>query len=261
SKPLQRRWSIRSPMAMRRPACRIERQWHQRRHERRLRAPFLFSPAGVDSAARRSSFLQEQDAKERKMSKVVIDMTMSLDGFVAGPDDGKEFPLGRHGGMAIFDWYMSGTEEIVPKIARPAAGANRAEVERMMAESGAFIFGRKTYDITDGWGGRHPANGVRVFILTHEPPPPETVPQGPSNLTFVTDGIASAIDKARAVAGGKDIKLQGASPGKAALAAGLCDEILVHIAPYLLGGGVRLFDELPDGIRLEKLSVSDGPYA
>jgi dihydrofolate reductase len=71
----------------------------------------------------------------------------------------------------------------------------------------------------------------------------------------------SAIDQARVVAGGKDIKLGGASPCKQALAAGLCDEILIHLAPCLLGGGVRLFDALPDGIRLEKLSVSDGPFA
>ena len=113
----------------------------------------------------------------------------------------------------------------------------------MFAESGAFIFGRRTYEITNGWGGRHPVNGVPTFVLTHKPP--ADYPRGPSNLTFVTDGIASAIHQARAVAGGKDIKLGGASPGKQALAAGLCDEILVHLAPYLLGGGVRLFDPLP----------------
>ena len=195
------------------------------------------------------------------MSKVVVDMTMSLDGFVAGPDDGKQFPLGRHGGMAIFDWYTSGTEEFRSPLFKPEPGANRQQVERMFAESGAFVFGRKTYDITEGWGGRHPVDGKPGFVLTHQPPPPAQVPKGPSNLTFVTDGIASAIRQAKAVAGGKEVKLGGASPGKAALAAGLVDEILVHIAPYLLGGGVRLFDQLTDGIRLQKLSVEDGPLA
>ncbi|MDB5529057.1 MAG: deaminase-reductase protein [Devosia sp.] len=193
------------------------------------------------------------------MSKVVIDMTMSLDGYVAGPNDGKAYPLGQHGGMAIFDWYTSGTEEVKSPLFKPAPGANRDEVDAMFAESGAFIFGRRTYDITDGWGGRHPINGVPVFVLTHNPP--RDFPKGPSNLTFVTDGIARAIEQARGVADGKEIKLGGASPGKQALAAGLCDEINVHIAPYLLGGGVRLFDELPDGIRLEKLRVNDGPLA
>jgi dihydrofolate reductase len=193
------------------------------------------------------------------MSKVVIDMSMSLDGFVAGPEDGKAHPLGLHGAEHIFDWYSSGSESHRDPIFRPAPGANRDEVERMFEESGAFIFGRRTYDITNGWNGRHPVNGVPTFVLTHKPP--LDYPRGPSNLTFVTDGIASAIAKARAVAGGKDIKLGGASPGKAALAAGLCDEILVHLAPCLVGGGVRLFDALPDGIKLEKLSVSDGPQA
>jgi len=193
------------------------------------------------------------------LSKVVIDMTMSLDGFVAGPDDGKADPLGRHGGMHIFDWYFSGDEDYRDPLFRPEPGANRDEVERMFAESGAFIFGRRTYDITDGWGRRHPVNGVPVFVLTHDPPADH--PRGPSNLTFVTDGIESAIEQARAVAGDKDIKLGGASPGKQALAAGVCDEILIHLAPYLLGGGVRLFDRLSDGIQLEKVSVSDGPFA
>jgi dihydrofolate reductase len=193
------------------------------------------------------------------MTKVVIDMSMSLDGFVAGPDDGKADGLGRHGGPHLFDWYTSGQEEVGDPIFLPEPGANRDEVERMFAESGAYIFGRRTYDITDGWGGRHPVNGVPIFVLTHDPP--ADFPRGPSNLTFITDGIESAIEQARAVAGGKDVKLGGASPGKQALAAGLCDEILIHLAPYLLGGGVRLFDRLPDGIQLEKLSVSDGPFA
>jgi len=195
------------------------------------------------------------------MPNVVIDMTISLDGYVAGPGDGPSAPLGLHGGMTIFDWYMSGTEEVGSPLFKPAPGANRRQVDRMFVESGAFIFGRKTYDITNGWDGRHPVNGVPVFVLTHEPPPPASVPKGPSNLTFVTDGIESAVRQAKAVAGGKDVKLGGSSPGKAALAAGLVDEILVHIAPYLLGGGVRLFDELPNGVRLEKLSVDDGLLA
>ena len=193
------------------------------------------------------------------MTKVVIDMSMSLDGFVAGPQDGKAHPLGTHGGEHVFDWYFSGKEEHRHPLFRPEPGPNRDEVDRMFAESGAFIFGRRTYEIANGWDGRHPVNGVPTFVLTHEPP--ADYPRGPSNLTFVADGIESAIRQARAVAGGKDIKLGGASPGKQALARGLCDEILVHVAPILLGGGVRLFDTLPDGIRLEKVSVSDGPFA
>ena len=142
---------------------------------------------------------------------------------------------------------------------RPEPGVNRDEVERMFAESGAFIFGRRTYEIANGWGGRHPVNGVPTFVLTHRPP-------GRFSARSVQPDVCHRRHRerhrqARAVASGKDIKLGGASPGKQALAAGLCDEIIVHLAPYLVGGGVRLFDALPDGIRLEKLSVSDGPFA
>jgi dihydrofolate reductase len=195
------------------------------------------------------------------MPHVIIDMTMSLDGFVAGPEDGPEFPLGKHGGHRIFDWYTSGSKAVRAPLFKPEPGPNLEQVERMFAESGAYVFGRKTYDITHGWGGRHPVDGAPVFVLTHQPPPADTVPQGPSHLTFVTDGIESAIRQAKAVAGDKHVKLGGASPCKQALRAGLVDQLLIHLAPYLLGGGVRLFDTLPDGVRLEKLEVSDGPLA
>ena len=195
------------------------------------------------------------------MAKVIIDMTMSLDGYVAGPDDGPEFPLGKHGGMSIFDWYFSGNSEYRHPVFRPEEGANLEEVKKMFGDSGAFIFGRKTYNITNGWNGRHPIDGAPVFILTHNPPPPASVPKGPSMITFVTEGIERAITLAKAAAGDKHVKLGGASPGKQALRAGLVDEIFIHVAPYLLGGGVRLFDILDNGIRLEKLSVTDGPFA
>jgi dihydrofolate reductase len=193
------------------------------------------------------------------MSKVVIDMSMSLDGFVAGPQDGQAHPLGLNGGEHVFDWYFSGVEEYRHPLFRPEPGVNRDQVELMFAESGAFIFGRRTYEIAHGWGGNHPVNGAPTFVLTHKPP--ADYPRGPSNLTFVTDGVESAIRQARAVAHGKHIKLGGTAPAKQALAAGLCDEILIHLAPYLVGGGVRLFDALPDGIRLKKLSAHDGPSA
>ena len=194
------------------------------------------------------------------MPNVIIDMTMSLDGYVAGPDDGPADPLGKHGGMAIFNWYFSGSTEFRDPLFKPEPGANLDEVRKMFDESGAFIFGRRTYDITNGWNGRHPVNDAPVFILTHNPPPADTVPRGPSSITFVTDGIESAVRQAKGAAGARHVKLGGASPGKQALSAGLVDEIIVHVAPYLLGGGVRLFDALEDGVRLEKLSVTDAPH-
>ncbi len=109
--------------------------------------------------------------------------------------------------MHIFDWYTAGP--MLPgdlDIMHPAPGVDREVTDEMFAESGAFIFGRRTYDITDGWDGRHPVNGVPVFVLTHKPPAPEKVPKGPSNLTFVTDGIASAVRQAKAAAGDKHVR-------------------------------------------------------
>ncbi len=186
------------------------------------------------------------------MSKVIIEMSMSLDGFVSGPDDGNEFPLGRDGIKHVFAWYSSATEK---------GGANRDEVERMYAESGAYIFGRRTYDITGGWGGSHPVKGVPLFILTHNPPAPETVPKGDSKIVFVTDGIESAVRQAKTAAGGKNVVLSGASPCQQALESGVVDEVLIHLAPSLIGSGVRLFERFKAPISLEKLSATDGPFA
>jgi dihydrofolate reductase len=186
------------------------------------------------------------------MSKVIIEMSMSLDGYVAGPDDGKEFPNGRDGIKHVFGWYSKAKEE---------GDANKNEVDRMYAESGAYIFGRRTYDITNGWGGSHPVKGVPLFILTHQPPAPETVPKGDSKITFVTDGIESAVRQAKAAAGAKDVVLSGASPCQQALDAGVVDELVIHLAPSLIGSGVRLFERFRGPISLEKLSATDGPLA
>ncbi|WP_332680926.1 dihydrofolate reductase family protein [Bosea sp. (in: a-proteobacteria)] len=186
------------------------------------------------------------------MAKVIIEMSMSLDGFCAGPDDGEEFPNGRDGIKHVFGWLSRAKEE---------GGANKAEVDRMYARSGAYIFGRRTYDITNGWGGSHPLKGVPLFILTHIPPAPETVPKGDSKITFITDGIKSAVRQAKAAAGDKDVVLSGASPCQQALDAGVVDEVLVHIAPSLIGSGIRLFDNFKGPIALEKIYSTDGPMA
>src|SRR6478609_896796 len=102
------------------------------------------------------------------MSKVVYSLSASLDGFVAGPGDGPEHGLGLRGGEHIFDWYMSGDDQIGDTGLFSPEGANRAVVERMMAESGAMITGRRTWDITNGWGGTHPFPGMTgIVLLTH----------------------------------------------------------------------------------------------
>jgi dihydrofolate reductase len=196
------------------------------------------------------------------MAKVMIDLTMSLDGFIAGPGDGEEHPLGERGGMHIFDWYFSGTEPVHnSRLFRPE-GVNREIVGRMYAEPGAAIFGRRTYNITHGWGGTFPVNDAPLFILTHTPPPRERVPKGKSKITFITDGIEHAVAAAKAAAGNRTVGIGGASAGQQALRAGLVDEISVHVAPYLLGEGVRLFGPFEgQGITLEKLEVVDGPLA
>ena len=130
----------------------------------------------------------------------------------------------------------------------------------MFAESGAFIFGRRTYEIANGWGGRHPVNGVPTFVLTHRPP--ADYPRGPSNLTFVTDGIESAIRQARAVG-----ERQGCQAGRrvareAGAGGRLCATRSSSTSrPTWSAAACGCSTRCPDGIRLEKLSVSDGPFA
>lgn len=186
------------------------------------------------------------------MAKVIIEMSMSLDGFCAGPDDGEEFPNGRDGIKHVFGWLSRAKEE---------GGANKAEVDRMYAQSGAYIFGRRTYDITNGWGGSHPLRGVPLFILTHKPPASETVPKGDSKITFITDGIESAVCQAKAAAGDKDVVISGASPSQQALDAGVVDEVVIYLAPSLIGSGIRLFDNFKGPILLDKIYSTDGPMA
>jgi dihydrofolate reductase len=190
------------------------------------------------------------------MSKVVIDLSMSLDGFIAGPDDGRKLPLGGRGGEHIFDWYFSGDTPYESTMFRPPKGANRQVVAEMYQRMGAMLTGRRTYDIANGWGGTHPVNAIPVVILTHTPP--ANVPQGKSKLVFVTDGIESAVAKAKALAQDKDVGIGGASLAQQALRAGLVDELFLHIAPILLGDGVHLFEHLGDtAIRLRKTRLLD----
>jgi dihydrofolate reductase len=195
---------------------------------------------------------------EQASGRVVIEMSMSLDGYVAGPEDNSAHRLGTRGGERVFDWYTTGTENYPKGAFFKAEGANRRVVDEMFARFGAFVSGRRTYDLAEGWHGRHPCNGVPVFILTHAPDPDP--PKGESKLVFVTEGIKSAIAQALAAAGGKDVCLLGASPGQQALAAGLVDELFIHVSPLLLGAGVRLFDKLGErAIELEALETFGAP--
>jgi dihydrofolate reductase len=192
------------------------------------------------------------------MAKVVVDLSMSLDGFIAGPNDGKKYPLGQRGGEHIFDWFFTGDKPYHGIDVFKVEGNNKQVVDEMIERSGAMIAGRRTYDITDGWGGSHPIKGLPIFILSHSVP--RDIPQGDSKITFVTDGIESAIEQAKAAAGDKDVGIGGASAAQQALKAGLVDELVIHVSPYILGNGVRLFEHLgDDAIQLEPIDTLEGP--
>jgi dihydrofolate reductase len=192
------------------------------------------------------------------MGKVVFNMTMSLDGFVAGPNDGPDNGLGDRG-MELFDWYFKGDTEIKLSEGTPVLRVSKqsAEIIRNGLQSyGAGIWGRKTFDITGGWGGHPP--GEPCFIVTHHVPQ-EWVQEG-SPFIFVTDGVESAIRQAKQAAGDKDVVLCTASVLQQALRAGLVDELDIDVAPVILGDGVRLFDHLADrSIKLEKIQAIDAP--
>ena len=193
------------------------------------------------------------------MGKVTSGLTMSLDGFIAGPNDGPEHPLGEDG-MRLFDWYGGGdTEYEVPSGGMTfQVSSQSAEMLRGVFSSiGAIVTGRRTFDITNGWGGRHPLD-VPVVVLTHN------VPDGweyeGSPFTFVTDGVESAVEKARELAGDKDVAVGAASLVQQCLRAGLLDEVHVDLVPVLLGGGVRLFDNLgPEHVELERTEIIEAP--
>jgi dihydrofolate reductase len=192
------------------------------------------------------------------MGKVVFNMTISLDGFVAGPNDGPENGLGD-GGAPLFNWYFSGDTEIpisdgnmVLKVSAPSAEILKEAFET----HGAGVWGRRTFDIAGAWGGHPP--GSPCFIVTHNVPQ-EWVYEG-SPFTFVTDGVESAIRQAREVAGDKDVVVCTASILQQCLNAGLMDEIHLDVAPLLLGKGVRLFDHLNiEPVKLESIRVLAAP--
>jgi dihydrofolate reductase len=192
------------------------------------------------------------------MGKVATGLSMSLDGFIAGPNDGPESPLGD-GGERLFAWYSSGdTEyrlagtEMVFKVSPQSAELLR----QAHSTTGALVTGRRTFDITNGWGGRPPL-GVPTFVVTHTVPQ-EWVYEG-SPFTFVTDGVESAVEKAKEAAGDKTVAAGAASIAQQCLRAGLLDEIHIDLVPVLLGGGVRLFEHLGTApIELESTRVIEG---
>jgi dihydrofolate reductase len=173
------------------------------------------------------------------MANVVIDMSMSLDGYIAAPNDNPKQGLGEDG-MRLHQWAFDD-----PSVFDRLYGDH-------LEGTGAVIMGRRSYDNSiEAWGGKGPLGDVPCFVVTHEPPA-----SADPVFTFVTDGIESALAKAQAVAGDKRIGLMGANVDQQFLAAGLVDEIRVHVVDVLLGGGRRLFDQLPRRVELEQTGQS-----
>jgi dihydrofolate reductase len=171
------------------------------------------------------------------MAKVVAIMSMSLDGFVADANDGV---------AEVFDWYFSGDVDVSTGSATMdmmfhVSPASAEHLRGLQAEVGAMLTGRRTFEVADGWGGQHPW-GVPAFIVTHEVP--DGWPRPDSTVQFVTDGIESAVARARSAAGPKSVLVHGAQTIQECLDAGLLDEIHIDLAAVLLGAGVRLFDHL-----------------
>jgi dihydrofolate reductase len=191
------------------------------------------------------------------MSQVVLDITMSLDGFVTAPNDGRGRGLGDDG-ECLHYWVFGGPWTYgESQQERPdATGVDREVLDELMA-AGAAVVGRRMYDVTDGWGGTSPF-GVPCVVVTHRV---GDQPEPASGFEFV-DGIEAAVDRARQIAGDRPVGIGGgASIAQQALQAELVDELQIHIAPVILGAGRPLFAELGTRLRLERTRVLDSPFA
>jgi dihydrofolate reductase len=182
------------------------------------------------------------------MALVVCDMSISLDGYVTGPNASRQNPLGEGGGT-LHDWLFDAATEV-----------DQALLQDAIAGCGAVVMGRKSFDQAEGeggWGDGGPVGDTPCFVVTHNKP----TTSYPPVFTFVTDGVASAIEQAKHVAGDKVVGLHGATVMQQALPLSLVDEIRVHVIPVLLGGGTPLFSTLDSAITLERTNVQVTPAA
>ncbi len=199
------------------------------------------------------------------MSRLLYSVSMSLDGFVAGPGQSVDHPLGV-GGLLLHDWMreLAAWREAVG-LAGGVTNASTAVLDRDDDKVGAIIMGRNMFgggpgpwgdDPWNGWWGENPPQHRPVFVLTHHPRPRLSC-QGGTSFEFVTSGIEAALRLARAAADGKDVAVSGGGTvARQYLAAGLLDEIELHLVPVLLGAGVRFFDDKElAGTRLEQVDV------
>jgi dihydrofolate reductase len=202
------------------------------------------------------------------MGKVVANITMSLDGYIAGPNPTLDEPLGKRG-AELHEWVVrlsSWREE--HGMSGGEVGPDNAIVDETVANIGAVIMGRQMFSggsgpwetdpNPDGWWGETPPFHSPVFILTSHPRE-KSIKEGGTSFHFVTDGIQSAFSQAKEAAADKDISIAGgAKTIQQCITAGLLDELQIHVVPIILGGGTRLLDNTGD-IKLEKIRVIDSP--
>ncbi|MCL4249245.1 MAG: dihydrofolate reductase family protein [Anaerolineae bacterium] len=186
------------------------------------------------------------------MGTVGAGFSMSLDGFIAGPNDDMQ---------QVFAWMFKGDQDVQVSIGDEAIDLKLTsegvdQREGAAQAIGAILSGRRMFDVAGAWGGKHPLN-VPIVVLTHHPPQ-EWVSKPGSPFTFVTDGIESAVAKAKAIAGDKNVGVGGADVTRQCLKAGLLDEIGIDLVPVLLGSGVRLFEQIGiEPVELEILGVTE----
>jgi dihydrofolate reductase len=186
------------------------------------------------------------------MSNSVLYMSMSVDGFVAGPNDGPDNGLGDDG-HRLHQWFLPADDADHKGAASRPSGVNGEVVAEFMS-TGAVVVGRRTFELAGGWGGDH-HDGVPIFVLSRRPPAEDL--QWPG-VTYVDD-VSNAMRLAKDAAGDKNVLVHGALTAQLALTAGVLDEMELHMVPVLLGQGRRLFDDLPpDQIELELVRARDG---
>jgi dihydrofolate reductase len=173
----------------------------------------------------------------------VLDMSMSVDGYIADPNDF----LGGEDGERLHKWADADRESGQPS-------GPTTEFQHQWNAAGAVLAGRRTAELMDHWGGDH--GGLPIFVPSHRPPGP-AARWGYPLVTYVTDGIESAMEQAKAAAGDRHVEVRGGYTAQRALEAGVLDEVQIHQIPVLLGRGRRLFDELPSLIELEIVRVID----
>ncbi|HZO58808.1 MAG TPA: dihydrofolate reductase family protein [Solirubrobacterales bacterium] len=192
------------------------------------------------------------------MGKVTFDLSMSLDGFITGPDDNPQQGLGE-GGERLHEWIYD-LESFHSLHGREGGEQNRDSeiLQESFSDVRGVVIGRRMYDNAHEQWGENPPFPGRVHIVTHRGQDP--IVKGQTTYNFVTGGIESALDEARADAAGKDVAIAGgADVVQQYLRAGLVDEFQVHVVPLFLGGGRRLFENLGDAPQLETVRVVESP--